>query len=96
MNFEVNFKGQCHEKSVRTETVGYKLDTINDVLDPNFIVLHCPFNLIRIYKDGAHRSKTVFMLGPSSGVKLTSEPTNLAPNHAIVAPPAVVGGRNVN
>ena len=41
--------------------------------DPNFIVLRCPFNLLRIFKDGAHRSKTEFMLGPGSDVKLTSD-----------------------
>ena len=41
--------------------------------DPYFIVLHCPFNLLRIFKDGVHRSKTEFMLGPSSDVKLTSD-----------------------
>ena len=41
--------------------------------DPNFIVLRCPFNLLRIFKDGVHRSKTEFMLGPSSDVKLTSD-----------------------
>ena len=44
-----------------------------DVSDPNFIVLRSPFNLLRIFKDGTHRSKTEFMLGPSSGVKLTSD-----------------------
>ena len=44
-----------------------------DVSDPNFIVLHCPFNLLRIFKDVVHRSKTEFMLGPSSDVKLTSD-----------------------
>ena len=38
----------------------------------NFIVLHCSFNLLRIFKDGAHRSKTEFKLGPSSDVNLTS------------------------
>ena len=26
------------------------------VSDPNFIVLRFPFNLLRIFKDGAHRS----------------------------------------
>ena len=51
---------------------GARLGT-KDVLDPNFIVLHCPFNLLRIFKDGAHRSKTEFMVGPSSDVKLTSD-----------------------
>ena len=40
---------------------------------PNFIVLRCPFNLLRMFKDGAHRSKTEFMLGPGSGVKSTSD-----------------------
>ena len=44
-----------------------------DVSDPNFIVLSCPFNLLRIFKDGAHRSKIEFMLGPSSGVDITSD-----------------------
>ena len=44
-----------------------------DVSDPNFIVLHCPFNLQCIFKDGVHRSKTEFMLDPSSDVKLTSD-----------------------
>ena len=43
-----------------------------DVSDPNLIVLRCPFNLLHIFKDGAHQSKTKFILGPSSGVKLTS------------------------
>ena len=46
-----------------------------DVSDPNFIHLHCPFNLLRIYKDFAHRSKTEFTMGPSSGVKSTSDTT---------------------
>ena len=41
--------------------------------DPNFIVLHCPFNLQRIFKDGVHRSKTEFMLGPGSGVNVSSD-----------------------
>ena len=31
-------------------------------MDPNFIVLRCPFNLLCIFKDGVHRSKTEFML----------------------------------
>ena len=44
-----------------------------DVSDPNFIALRCPFNLLRIFRDGAHRSKTEFMLGLSSGVKLSSD-----------------------
>ena len=44
-----------------------------DVTEPNFIVLRCPFNLLRIFKDGAYRSKTEFMMGPSLGVKLTSD-----------------------
>ena len=53
---------------------GARLGT-KDVSDPNFIVLRCPFNLPRIFKDGVHRSKTEFMLGlgPSSDVKLTSD-----------------------
>ena len=51
---------------------GARLGT-KDVSDPNFIVLRCPFNLLRIFKDGVHRSKTEFMLGPSSDVKLTSD-----------------------
>ena len=41
--------------------------------DPNFIVLHCPFNLLRIFQDVAHQSKTEFTLGPSSDVDLTSD-----------------------
>ena len=44
-----------------------------DVSDPNFIVLHCPFNLLRIFKDVVHRSKTEFTLGPSSDADLTSD-----------------------
>ena len=66
--------------------------------DPNLIVLRCPFNLLCIFKDGAQRSKTEFMLGPGSGVKLTSD-TDIPrppPLHAIAAPPAVVGGENLN
>ena len=52
---------------------GARLGT-KDVSDPNFMVLRCPFNLQHIFKDGAHRSKAEFMLGPAgSGVKLTSE-----------------------
>ena len=54
---------------------GDRLDT-KDVLDPNFIVLCYPFNLLRIFKDGTHRSKTKFKLGPVSGVKLTSDTHN--------------------
>ena len=61
-----------------------------DVSDPNFIVLHCPFILLRIFKDGAHRSKTEFTLGPSSGVNFTSDTgwfvnlpyTNIHTSHA--------------
>ena len=41
--------------------------------DPNFIVLRCPFNLLRIFKDGVHRSKTEFMLGPGCGVNVSSD-----------------------
>ena len=44
-----------------------------DVSYPNFIVLRCPFNLLRIFKDGIHRSKTEFMLGPGSGVNVSSD-----------------------
>ena len=44
-----------------------------DVSDPNFKVLRSPFNLLRIFKDGAQRRKTEFMLGPSSDVNLTSD-----------------------
>ena len=44
-----------------------------DVSDPNFIILRCPFNLLRIFKDGPHRSKTEFKLGPSLDVNLTSD-----------------------
>ena len=66
-------KGHCHQKSVQTETVGsYRLGT-KDVSDPNFIVLRCSFNLLRIFKDGVHRSKSEFMLGPGSGVNVSSD-----------------------
>ena len=41
--------------------------------DPNFIVLRCPFNFLHIFKDGVYRSKTEFMLGPGSGVKVSSD-----------------------
>ena len=41
--------------------------------DPNFIVLRCPFNLLRKFKDGVHQSKTEFMLGPGSGVNVSSD-----------------------
>ena len=44
-----------------------------DVSDPYFIVLRCPFNLLRVFKDCTHRSKTEFMLGPSSGVNVSSD-----------------------
>ena len=61
------------------------------------IVLRCTFNLLCIIKNGAHRSKMEFMLGPGSGVKLTSDTDKpRPPTHAIVAPPAVVGGENLN
>ena len=43
------------------------------MLDPYFIVLHCPFNLLRKFKDVAHRSKAEFTLGPSSNVNLTTD-----------------------
>ena len=49
-----------------------RLDT-KDAWDPNFLVLCCPFNLLRIFKDGAHQSKTEFLLGPGSDVKLFSD-----------------------
>ena len=39
--------------------------------DPNFIVLRCPFNLIRIFKDGVHGSKTEFMMGPGLGANVS-------------------------
>ena len=68
-----SLKGNCHENCFLTETVGsYRLGT-KDVSDPNFIVLRCPFNLLRIFKDGVHRSKTEFMLGPGSGVNVSSD-----------------------
>ena len=60
------------EKLTHCDCRGGRVGT-KDVLDPNFIVLLCPFNLLHIFKDGAHRSKTEFMLGPGSGVKLTSD-----------------------
>ena len=41
--------------------------------NPNFIVLRSPFNLLCISKDGTHRGKTEFKLGPSSDVNLTSD-----------------------
>ena len=47
---------------------GARLGT-KDVSDPNFIVLRCPFNLLRIFKDGVHQSKKEFMLD----FKLTSD-----------------------
>ena len=50
---------------------GARLGT-KDVSDPNFIVLRCLFNLLVLFKDCVHRSKTEFMLDPSSGGKLTS------------------------
>ena len=48
------------------------MDT-KDVSDQNFIVLCCPFNLLRKFKDGTHSSKTEFMMGPSSDVKFSSD-----------------------
>ena len=48
---------------------GMRAGYIN-VSDPNFIVFRCTCNLLRIFKDGAHQSKTEFMLGPSSGVNI--------------------------
>ena len=42
-----------------------------DVSDPNFIVVHCPFNFLRIFNDVVHLSKTEVTLGPSSDVDLT-------------------------
>ena len=51
---------------------GVRLGT-KDVSHKNCIVLRCPFNLLRIFKDGVQRSKTEFMLGPGPGVKLTSK-----------------------
>ena len=69
---------------------GARLGT-KDVSDPNFIVLHCPFNLLRISKDGAHQR---IHAGPQFGASDTDKPR--PPTHAIVAPHAVVGGRNVN
>ena len=59
-------------KVFKLRLLGARLGT-KDVSDPNFIVLRCPFNLLRIFKDGVHGSKTEFMLGPSSDVKLTSD-----------------------
>ena len=72
-NFDL--KGQCHEKSFKTETVGWggRLGT-KGVANPNFMFLRCPFNLQRIFQDGIHRSKIEFMVGPGSDVNLTSEP----------------------
>ena len=60
-NQEQCLKGQCREKSVQNETVGARLGT-KDVSDPNFTVLRCPFNMLRIFKDGAHRYKKYFIL----------------------------------
>ena len=48
----------------------------------NFIFLLFPFYLPRIFKDGAHRSKTEFMLGHGSGVNFAS-----AHRHTSAAPP---------
>ena len=42
--------------------------------DRIFTTLRCPCKLLLIIKDGAHISKTKFMLVPGSGVKLTPEP----------------------
>ena len=41
--------------------------------DPNLIALRCPFNLLRIFKDGVYRSKTEFMLGLGLGVIVSSD-----------------------
>ena len=32
-----------------------------------------PFNLLNIFTDGAHRSKTELMLGPGSGINFDSD-----------------------
>ena len=57
------FKGTVSVRKVfKLRLWGGRLVT-KDVSDPNFIVLRCPFNLQRIFKDGAYRSKTEFMLG---------------------------------
>ena len=58
---------------------GNRLGT-EDVLDPYFIVLRCPFNLLRMFQDDAHRSKPEIMLGPGSGVNLTSDPDKPHPS----------------
>ena len=64
-------KGQCQEKSVQTETVGSKAGYQGCVESKFYSFnLSCPLNLLRIFK---------FMLGPRSGVKLTSDTKHLAP-----------------
>ena len=67
-----SLKDSVTRKVNKLQLQGGRVGT-KDVSDPNFIVLRCPFNLLRIFKDGAHQSKTEFMLGPGSGVKLTSD-----------------------
>ena len=56
----------------------------------NFMFLRCPFNLLRIFKDGVHQSKTEFLLGPGSGANFVSDTglfvnlqdTNIHPLHS--------------
>ena len=44
-----------------------------DMSDRIFTTLRCPYKLLLIIKDGAHRIETEFMLGPGSGVKFASD-----------------------
>ena len=46
---------------------------IKDVSDPNLIFIQCPFNFLRIFKDGLYRSKTEFMLGQCSRVNFVAD-----------------------
>ena len=54
-------KGQKHENCFKTETVGAQARS-TDVTHPLLTSVHCPFSLLRSFKEGAHQSKTDFII----------------------------------
>ena len=54
--------------------------------DQCFIFLRCPFNLLRIIKDGAHRSQKEFMLDQRSGVNFASDTGIPVPQQRLLQP----------
>ena len=84
-NFRVKMalclKGLCHEKSMETETVEGKARYQERVGFEFYIFMMSLLICYEYLKDCAHRSKSEFMLGHSSGVKFVSDNDNPRPPH---------------